>query len=94
MKSFTENKATWLYVITFVFLLLYTFFSERGLVRVHQLTIDRDNIKIKSKQIEIENEKLLSKVQILKHDLSEMEKAARAELDLVREDEILYKFTE
>ncbi|MDH3976396.1 MAG: septum formation initiator family protein [Deltaproteobacteria bacterium] len=93
MKSLPENKFTWLYVFTFVLLLLYTFFSERGLIRVHQLATERDNIIMRSQIVEGENKKLLSKALLLKNDFKEMEKTARAELDLVREDEILYKFS-
>ena len=81
-----------LYLLTLSILLLYTFFSERGLIRVHQLTLERDYIKSKSNTIESQNEKLLLKSTELKYDFKQMEKTARAELDLVRDDEILYKF--
>ena len=93
MKLLHENKMTLVYILTFMVLLLYTFFSERGLLRVSQLTTERDQIKLKSQLIEKENEKLRLKTLSLKKDPSEMEKTARAELDLVRKDEILYKFS-
>ena len=93
MKSLSENKLTLIYAIAVSLLLLYTFFSERGLIRVYQLSMERDYIKDKSLRIESENSLLHSQSLTLKTNLAEMEKTARGELDLVREDEILYKFT-
>ena len=93
MISLSENKFTWVYVITVFLLLIFTFFSDRGLIRVHHLTKERNNLRWEAGQIEKNNRMLLTESVALRSDLSEMEKTARAELDLVREDEILYKFT-
>ena len=92
MKSLSENKTTLIYVIAVSLLLIYTFFSERGLIRVYELSMERDYIKTKSSKLDIENNILQSQGMALKSNFNEMEKTARAELDLVREDEVLYKF--
>lgn len=76
------------------FLLFYTVFSERGLMKGRQLAMQRDALIAKSNFIKDENRQLSEELARLTSDIKTIEKAARSQLDLVKEDEILYKFTD
>ena len=73
-------------------LLFYTIFSERGLLKGYQLAIQRDAIIAESSLIGQKNEQLSEELKKLSSNIKIIERAARSQLDLVREDEILYKF--
>ena len=72
--------------------LAYTFFSERGLLKSRGLSMERDAIVLKANSTETENRILSAEIESLRSDMKTIEKTARTELDMVREDEILYKF--
>jgi len=76
------------------FILFYTVFSESGLLKGRQLAMQRDALIAKSNLIKDENRLLSEKLNRLTSDMKTIEKAARSQLDLVKEDEILYKFTD
>ncbi len=95
MIDSSSNKimpALGIFVISLM--VIYTIFSERGLLKVRELTLDRDSIKSMSTRLEAENTKLEGHISALDKDIKVIEKAARSELDLVRKDEILYKFAD
>ncbi|MBE9503364.1 MAG: septum formation initiator family protein [Proteobacteria bacterium] len=75
-------------------LLFYTVFSERGVLKGRQLTLQRDALIAKSKVIKAKNAQLTEELKRLNNDLKTIEKIARSQLDLVKENEILYKFTD
>ncbi len=75
-------------------LFYYAVFSERGLLKVRELSMERDRIRMQAETVAAENRRLKEEAEALRHDIRAIEKAARSQLDLVREDEILYKFTE
>ena len=93
MRILHENKLALFYIITTCLLLIFTFFSDRGLLRVEQLKTERNLIQSKSLKVQNHNNTLLAQSLSLNNNIDEMEKAARAELDLVKKDEILFKFT-
>ncbi len=76
------------------FLLFYTIFSDRGILKVRELTLERESIKSIAVKLETENIRMETSINGLNDDLKVIEKAARNELDLVRKDEILYKFSD
>lgn len=81
-------------LVIIALLLFYTVFSERGVLKGRQLALQRDALIAKSKIIEAENAQLAEELKRLNKDLKTIEKVARSQLDLVKEDEILYKFTD
>ncbi len=89
-----ENKRRILMGGSVVILIILgiTFFSERGLLKARKLTLERDLIVTQARLLENENKKLAKTAQLLRTDMQTIERAARSELNLVREDEILYKF--
>ena len=81
-------------LVIIALLLFYTVFSERGVLKGRQLALQRDALIAKSKLIEAENEELAEDLKKLNSDLRTIERVARSQLDLVKENEILYKFTD
>lgn len=75
-----------------ILILSYTFFSERGLIKSRILSMERDVIILKANDVEADNRMLSTEIESLRNDKRSIEKAARTELYMVREDEILYKF--
>jgi len=92
VKNKGSNEVVWGGILITALILAYTFFSERGLVKSRILSMERDAIVLKANSIEAENRILSAEVTSLQNDMKAIEKSARTELDLVREDEILYKF--
>lgn len=81
-------------LVIIALLLFYTVFSERGVLKGRQLALQRDALIAKSKLIEAENKELAEDLKKLNSDLKTIERVARRQLDLVKENEILYKFTD
>jgi len=82
----------WAGVAVVVLILIYTAFSERGLFKVRQLLYDRDSIKAQIKHTMDENIKLKREAAALSNDMHTIERTAREQLDLIKKNEILYKF--
>ncbi len=94
MNHLIKDKVIWGGTAVILLLLFYTLFSERGLLKAKELANERDAIIVATKALEEDNRRLAIKTKALREDMTVIEKAARNELDLVREDEILYKFIE
>ena len=95
MKESTNNKKLVLGgVLLILVLLTYTIFGDRGLLRVMELSAEKELITAQSNLIAEENRALALNNNALKNDMETIEKTARKELDLVRKDEIIYKFVE
>ena len=94
MNHWAKDRILWGGAAVIVLLLFYTLFSDRGLLKARELANERDAIIVATKALEEDNRRLTAKTTALKQDMRAIEKAARNELDLVREDEILYKFIE
>jgi cell division protein FtsB len=93
MMRFLNNNYTFLIVIGFIlFILLYSFFGERGLRRVFILKKELKEIESDCQNLRAENDVLKETVYLLKNDKKYMEKIAREELGLVRSEELIYLF--
>ncbi|MBE9536136.1 MAG: septum formation initiator family protein [Proteobacteria bacterium] len=92
MKNKRLNEMVWGGILIATLLVAYTFFSERGLVKSRVLSMERDAIVSKVNAIEADNRSLSANIESLRGNMETIEKTARTELDLVREDEILFKF--
>lgn len=94
IETRSNKKIILLGISVISFLLFYTIFSDRGILKVRELTVERDSIKSMAGKLEVENVRMETGINELNDDLKVIEKAARSELDLVRKDEILYKFSD
>ncbi|AAR35191.1 septum formation initiator family protein [Geobacter sulfurreducens] len=75
-----------------LFILYFTVFGERGLLRIYHLSNERDQIRQKVGVVRDENEKLKREIEALKSDRRYLESIARKDFGLVRPNEIVYQF--
>ena len=90
-----EKKRRYTYLIVLVFMILliayYTIFGERGILKTRKLGRNLENIRASTQRLKEENEGLKREIRLLQEDDDYVEKIAREELGLAREDEIIYK---
>jgi len=76
-----------------LFILFFTVFGERGVLRIHQMTEEKEEIQRKATRIQAENARLKQEIEALKSDRRYLESIARKEFGLVRPNEIIYQFS-
>ncbi|CAH2030863.1 FtsB family cell division protein [Trichlorobacter ammonificans] len=74
------------------FILFFTVFGERGLLRINDLKRELRQVEEKSAELQTANEKLRQEIALLHGDRSHVERIARKELGLVKPDEVVYRF--
>jgi cell division protein FtsB len=75
-----------------VFILFFTVFGDRGLLRIHELNQDKARIDSRLNDAKNENEKLKLDIVALKNDRRYLERIARKDFGLVRSNEVIYQF--
>jgi cell division protein FtsB len=75
-----------------LFILYFTVFGERGLLRIHHLSVEKEEIQNRVLTLQTENEQLKREIEALKTDRRYLESIARKDLGLVRQNEIIYQF--
>jgi cell division protein FtsB len=75
-----------------LFILFFTVFGERGLLRIYHLNKDRKELQKKAETLKMENENLRREIEALKTDRRYLESIARKDFGLVRPNEIIYRF--
>ena len=75
-----------------VFILFFTVFGDRGLLRINHLHRDRDEMQTRLLELKSENEKLKREVTALQSDRRYLESIARRDFGLVRSNEVIYQF--
>jgi cell division protein FtsB len=75
-----------------VFILFFTVFGDRGLLRIHELKQDKTRIDSRLNDAKNENEKLKLDIVALKNDRRYLERIARKDFGLVRSNEVIYQF--
>ena len=68
-------------------------FGEKGFIHLFKMENKRQSFLEKISKLEDENQALLEEIQRLRTDKTYVESIARRELDLVKDHEILYRFT-
>ncbi len=68
-------------------------FGERGFIHLYQMEKERRASVEKILLLENENHELLEEINRLRTDNEYIESVARRELGLIKEDEILYRFS-
>jgi len=88
-----KGRVKYLIVLFFIILMItyYTIFGERGILHLQKLRSDLESIKTSSEKIKKENERLKKEIKLLQNEEQYIDKIAREELGLVKEDEIIYK---
>ena len=82
--------------ITLLFLALmaaWLGFGERGFIHLYRMEKDRQAHMERIRKLEKENQTLLEEIKRLHTDRQYLESVARTELGLVKDNEILYRFS-
>lgn len=75
-----------------LFILFFTVFGERGLLRINDLKRELNQINTRSAELREANAKLAQEIALLHNDRRYLERRARKDLGLVRPNEIIYQF--
>jgi cell division protein FtsB len=75
-----------------VFILFFTVFGDKGLLRIYELKQDKTRINSRLSDAKNENEKLKLDIAALKTDRRYLESIARKDFGLVRSNEVIYQF--
>ena len=75
-----------------LFILFFTIFGERGLLRIYHLNQEKQETKKRLEELKGENEKLKREIEALKTDRRYLESIARKDFGLVRQNETIYQF--
>ncbi len=75
-----------------LFILFFTVFGERGLLRIYHLSKDRQEMQKKDEELKAGNDRMKREIEALKGDRRYLESIARRDFGLVRPNEVIYKF--
>ena len=74
------------------FILFFTVFGDKGLLRIYELRQDKGKIDSQLIETKGENEQLKREILALKSDRRYLESVARKDFGLVRSNEVIYQF--
>lgn len=74
------------------FILFFTVFGDRGLLRIYELKQDKSRIDSRLIDTRSENERLKREIVALRSDRRYLESIARKDFGLVRGNEVIYQF--
>lgn len=74
------------------FILFFTVFGERGLLRIYEMRQEKARIDSKVEQLLKENDILRQEITSLHNDRRYIERIARKDLGLVKPNEVIYQF--
>lgn len=75
-------------------LLGWLIFGERGLLHLYRAELERQEYIEKIRQLSEQNEIMLREIEKLRNNTEYIEHLARTELNMVKQNEIIYKFGE
>jgi cell division protein FtsB len=75
-----------------IFILYFTVFGDRGLLRINHLHRDRDEMQQHLQALKTENDRLKQEISALQSDRRYLESIARRDFGLVRSNEVIYQF--
>lgn len=83
------------FVIAALFsLLLFIIFGENGVVDLHMLKMERNNLLERNAELSQENLSLYREIERLRNDPKYVENVARQELGVIGKDEVIFKVKE
>ena len=77
----------------FVLSVIWLWFGEGGFARLYRSEAERQSCIERIHRLAKENETLLDEVKLLRTDMKYVESMARRELNLVKENEVIYRFS-
>jgi cell division protein FtsB len=85
-----RRKLVWIFSLALCLFLAYSAMGEKGFIRLHQMILERENLKTRIHVLEEENSRLAEEVGLLSDDHTVIESLARIELGLVKPGETVY----
>lgn len=79
-------------ILAVVSFLVYLF--AREISHVYALHQENEKVKLEGKQLEMTNEELRKRIELMKTDKNYMEKVIREELGMIKTGEKIYRFKE
>ncbi len=79
-------------ILAVVSFLVYMF--AREISQVYALHRENDKVKLEGKELEMDNNELRTKIELIKTDKVYMEKIIREELGMIKTGEKIYRFKE
>jgi len=92
MKLRLQKKMYFIPAGCIAFILFFTVFGDKGLLRIYELKQDKNRIDNRLIETRSENEKLKREIMALKTDRRYLESIARKEFGLVHSNEVIYQF--
>ncbi|MGD8230266.1 MAG: septum formation initiator family protein [Desulfobacteraceae bacterium] len=86
-------KFSFITLLFFALMASWLGFGERGFIHLYRMERDRQAHMERIRTLEKENEALLEEINRLRTDKDYLESVARTELGLVKDNEILYRFS-
>jgi cell division protein FtsB len=77
----------------FVLSVIWLWFGEGGFARLYRSEAERQSCIERIHRLAKENQTLLDEVKLLRTDMKYVESMARRELNLVKENEVIYRFS-
>ena len=87
-------KALLLGMVIVIFIVSWLAFGDRGFVYLYRMDQERQEYLERIKNLEATNQELRDEINRLQYDKEYIEATARKELGLLKENEVIYKFTE
>ena len=79
-------------IIAVAFILFFTIFGERGLLRIYHLNKEKQEVQLRMEVLKGDNLKLVREVDALKNDRRYLESIARKDFGMIRKNEVIYQF--
>jgi len=86
------SRIPWWWAVLLVLLLGFALFGDKGVLRLVKAYQQKQQLQQQVEQLQQENQQLKAEIEALQHDPQTIERLARQELGMVREDEIVYQF--
>lgn len=91
-----KKKKTWKILLIILCLLapvvVLLGLGDRGLIHLYRTEMERQAYVEKIRELARENEKLMEEIRRLRTDMKHIESVARKELNVIKENEIIYVF--
>jgi len=75
------------------FIFFFTIFGDRGLLKIYKIRKEISRLQTSMQDIESRNKKLTTNIRRMKNERGFQEHSARESLGMVKDNEIIYKFS-
>ena len=86
-------KLSFIILVLLSLIIAWLGFGERGFIHLYRMEKERQAYLEKIHHLEKKNQELLGQIERLRKDKEYIESVARRELGLVKENEIIYRFS-